>query len=294
MNIKFLSYIALFCFICHCSVAADQQPLKLKGGDTKIVEDRLSVIENSMDAMQKYLYNLNVVETGGSKSTTNTKNQTESVNLEEVNQQFKNLRSEIERIQYDIGLLNDKILNLTLDIEHKFNNLSYTAVPQEDAHGLLNNIEAEIEGGGNAEEDYGTVKLPFDKEAELLFKQAYAKMEIGESSLALSSFEKFIKTFNKNSLTSSAYFWVGEIYAKNSLYERAAVNYLKGYKNGVDDGSSRTPDNLYGLASSLLKLGKRNASCMVIMRIKNNYYSSQEMTTSLKRRTESLFSEAGC
>lgn len=284
---------AAFLYILPASaISLDDKPINIQS--SSVSEKRLDAIENSMNSMQKYLYNLGVAEGINNKSNEANKNVTDSLNLGEIHQHFKNLRSEIERIQYDIGLLSDKILNLSLDLEHKFStsaNVSNVG-SEKDA---LNNIEAEIEKG-SLEEDHSinTVQLPFDKDAEALFKRAYDKMESGDLKVALFSFENFTKTYTKNSLTSSAYFWIGEIYAKSSAYERAALSYLKSYKSGLDDGSGRLADSLYGLSNSLLRLGKRKESCIVMLRLKHQYYDKQETGISMKRRIDSLLSEAGC
>ena len=84
-----------------------------------------------------------------------------------------------------------------------------------------------------------------DTEEKELFKSALILFEESRFAEALEIFSQIIITFPDGSFTADAYFWSGELFLAQEMFEDAKLS----FKNVVDNfyQHSRTPDSLYKL-----------------------------------------------
>ena len=84
-----------------------------------------------------------------------------------------------------------------------------------------------------------------DTEEKELFKSALILFEESRFAEALEIFSQIIITFPDGSFTANAYFWSGELFLAQEMFEDAKLN----FKNVVDNfyQHSRTPDSLFKL-----------------------------------------------
>ena len=85
----------------------------------------------------------------------------------------------------------------------------------------------------------------FDTEEKELFKSALILFEESRFAEALEIFSQIIITFPDGSFTADAYFWSGELFLVQEMFEDAKLS----FKNVVDNfyQHSRTPDSLFKL-----------------------------------------------
>jgi tol-pal system protein YbgF len=85
----------------------------------------------------------------------------------------------------------------------------------------------------------------FDTEEKELFKSALILFEESRFSEALEIFSQIIITFPNGAFTADAYFWSGELFLAQEMYEDAKLS----FKNVVDNfyQHSRAPDSLFKL-----------------------------------------------
>ena len=95
-----------------------------------------------------------------------------------------------------------------------------------------------------------------------LYDAALAALKDNRLDIAEEKFSSFIKDYPKSGLQSNAYFWYGETFFKRNLYDKAAINYLKGHKQYPK--GSKAADSLLKLALSLGELKKKTESCTML------------------------------
>lgn len=107
--------------------------------------------------------------------------------------------------------------------------------------------------------------------------------------LAEEKFAHFITHYPKSGKLSNAYFWYGETFFKRSNFEKAAVNYLKGYKNFPK--GEKAPDSLLKLSLSLGSMKKTKEACIMLDKLDNEFKNRAE--GSIKRAKEAK-NKYGC
>ena len=98
-----------------------------------------------------------------------------------------------------------------------------------------------------------------------LYDAALAALKDSRLEIAEEKFSSFIKDYPKSQLQSNAYFWYGETFFKRNMYDKAAINYLKGYKQYPK--GSKAADSLLKLALSLGELKKKTESCTMLEKL---------------------------
>lgn len=102
-------------------------------------------------------------------------------------------------------------------------------------------------------------------------------------------FADFLKNYHKSTLQSNVYFWYGETFFKRNLFDQAAINYLKGYKQfpkGV-----KASDSLLKLALCLGELNKKKDACSMLSRLETEF--PNRSVSSIKRAKDAKMS-FGC
>ena len=104
------------------------------------------------------------------------------------------------------------------------------------------------------------LRLPCGAESEesLVYEAAYSQFKNGRYQDAISSFNKFLKSYPNSSLAPSAQYWIG-----NSYYA------MRDFKNAISaqeklistfPESAKAPDAMLNIASSQLEMNKKPAA----------------------------------
>ncbi len=272
---------------------------------------RLDALERNLSALQKYAYNSAVV--GGEKGGSSSSQSIANLNADEITEQFKSLRSEIEKLQYSDARLKEKTSQIVADLDYRITQLEKNKSAGRDASidGALDAVDDYLEdrqesdsasgaysgsdtansanGGANSSDS----KLAKAKSPEEQYQDAYTLLRavpVGGSYIkAVKAFDKFITQNPKHALVGNAYYWMAEAYANNGDYDTAAVQYLNGYKANPSGG--RAPDNLLGLGKALLKLNKRQEACSTLGKLKVSFPNA---SNTVKRNAAQVMKQAGC
>jgi tol-pal system protein YbgF len=180
--------------------------------------------------------------------------------LEEIKEQIKQLRGDVEKLQHENTQLNDKLVKMSADIEHRFSQL----------------IQREAETKVVAEavaikptEELSTPSKSDKKTMEQEYQDAYSALKEKSYQNARTLFQKFLENHTKSDLAGSAHYWIGETYFAQENYDKAAAEYLKGYQ--ANPIGSRAPENLLKLARSMAKLNNNKNACVTLMKLKNEF-----------------------
>ncbi|MDJ1304841.1 MAG: tol-pal system protein YbgF [Candidatus Midichloria sp.] len=285
-KIKFLAFSSLFlsCLELHAASPVDITKAQVSEG---AMAARLDSIEKGLNVLQKYVYNLSSSQLAGSQGSGNVENH---INVDEIGEQFKSIRSDLENIKQEINQINDRMLKITSDVEHRLADLEGPIKEKKENAQIIDRVESQLNEIENRPDPSTQVNV--DKgltTPEEQFRNAYYLLREKNFDGARDAFEKFIKNNPNNTLIGSAHYWIGEVYTNKQEYDKAAVEYLKGYQVGATSG--RAPDNLLKLAESLFKLGKRQECCVTIAKLNKEF---PNISISIKRSANQLAKDAVC
>jgi tol-pal system protein YbgF len=194
--------------------------------------------------------------------------------IDDLRDQTKKLRGDIEQLQFESTRLSDRIVKLSNDIEFRLTQLEGQQANQMNQN-ILTKIDEKLDDatenlaakGGN--DDSGKKPVMISKDAESDYEDAYQFIKDKNFAAAKDALLTFTKKYPDLELTGNAFYWIGEISYQSGDYDNAAVSYLRGYQ--VNPRGIRAPDNLYKLASCLYKLQKRNEACISLNKLNKEF-----------------------
>ena len=127
------------------------------------------------------------------------------------------------------------------------------------------------------------------KEPEDVYQRAYNMLSKGNYEAAEVAFIKFIKDFSDHSLTSNAYYWLGETFYVRKNYIQAAQNFAAGYKKFPK--GSKASAQLLKLGISLYALGKNKEACSTFSKLDKEF---TELSLSISGRANTYKEKLDC
>ena len=102
---------------------------------------------------------------------------------------------------------------------------------------------------------------------------------------AIKALQNFKDKYQKNILSGSAHYWLGEIYLLKKEYQKAALEWGEGYEKYPK--SIKASDMLYKLSESLVYLDKIEDSCRVLRTFTEKFIDNK-LTPTVKNKIISL------
>lgn len=188
--------------------------------------------------------------------------------LQNINLNYENLYFEIEDLKTNIDNLsinlNSAIINMNDQISNNKKSQNLTnEVLEENTLGtitigseeLISEDIAELEKNDSLKNKqtkvYSSPEEQFQEAFDFLRNQKFDKAE--------SALKIFIEDHSSHKFAGSAYYWLGELYLLQKEYREAALFFAEGYQKHPD--SVKSPDNLYKLAQTYVKIEKINEAC---------------------------------
>ena len=106
---------------------------------------------------------------------------------------------------------------------------------------------------------------------------------------AENAFKVFIGEHPKDSLTSNAYYWLGETYYVQKKFQLAAVSFAKGYQNFPK--GNKAIDQLFKLALSFMNLGKNEDACAAFSKLESEFPNAPKR---ISNRAKEYIKRAKC
>lgn len=273
---------------------------------------KMERLERSMAAMERQLNIMNTVPNSpGSPEQTARASALTFAQLEDLREQVKALRGDVEKLQFENARLNEKLTKLSTDNEFRFNELSQAHTEKKKEHTLFDDIDKSLEEEKAKKEKKEEKPLPDDNKAkdnksqvkkdpsvekkekasniEQQYQDAYSLLKAKDYKAARTSFQKFIEDHPNTEFTGNAYYWLGETYYIKAEYDKAGVQYLKGYQHSVS--GPRAADNLLKLAKSLSKLGKTKEACTSYAKLHKEFPTANN---NIKKQMEEDMKELKC
>ena len=127
------------------------------------------------------------------------------------------------------------------------------------------------------------------KEPQEIYQRAYNLLSKGNYEAAEVAFIKFIKDFSDHSLTSNAYYWLGETFYVRKNYIQAAQNFAAGYKKFPK--GSKASAQLLKLGISLYALNKNKEACSTFAKLNKEF---SDLSLSISSRVNTFKEKLDC
>ena len=127
------------------------------------------------------------------------------------------------------------------------------------------------------------------KEPQEIYQRAYNMLSKGNYEAAEVAFIKFIKDFSDHSLTSNAYYWLGETFYVRKNYIQAAQNFAAGYKKFPK--GSKASAQLFKLGISLYALNKNKEACSTFAKLNKEF---SDLSLSISSRVNTFKEKLDC
>ena len=127
------------------------------------------------------------------------------------------------------------------------------------------------------------------KEPQEIYQRAYNMLSRGNYEAAEVAFIKFIKDFSDHSLTSNAYYWLGETFYVRKNYIQAAQNFAAGYKKFPK--GSKASAQLLKLGISLYALNKNKEACSTFAKLNKEF---SDLSLSISSRVNTFKEKLDC
>lgn len=282
--------------------------------------DRLDRLERDLSQVQGQVYRSDPSPVSSGPRITNENSGPLEVRLSELEEQMRNLTGRVEKAEFAASKVNERLDKVAADNDFRFGELEKkaAAAPEPSADTSESRPKAAVEGKATSSksaathdsnpsqklgsisakalehaEEKTTTKDSVDEDSSKSVQDQYddafsllRQSKFDEAEVAL---KKFIADNGKNPLTGNAFFWLGEAYYAQSAYDKAAVQFLKGYKQSTK--GSKAPDSLLKLAISLGKLKKKKEACATFTKLANEF---PDASSSVTEKAQEEAARLGC
>lgn len=182
--------------------------------------------------------------------------------IESMQREIQSINAKLEKLEHVISLLQAKSeMEAKLAAEdHKTNMDAGTSKNSSEAK------QAQVEPKVN--EPKGSIVIPKGSEKQR-YDIALAALKSNDIKVAAEKFVEFIEDYPKGQFLSNAYFWYGETFLKQKIYDKAALQFLKSYK--IAPRGAKSSDSLLKLADSLKELKKTSDACAMLHKLEEEF-----------------------
>ena len=246
------------------------------------------------------------------------------VQIQGLESQIRELTGRIEKVEYGVATLTDRVDRLANDVEARFQALeqggpgvaavapppaaaagrsvapSATGIPTGQGSAQLKPGElilGTLPRSGNGGEPPkpsaapapASVSAAAPTTARGQYDQAFELLRKGAYDDAAAGFKKFVEVHPDHALASNAMFWHGETFYVRKNYAEAARIFLDGYKRYPK--GNKAPDSLYKLGRSLALINEKKSACATLKKLLKTFPNTSPR---LKRNTERELQNLRC
>lgn len=243
------------------------------------------------------------------------------VQMQGLETQIRELTGRVEKAEFGVASLKDRLDRLANDIEARFQALEQgrpagaaVAAPPSPARSAAPTGQGVPTGQGSSQFKPGTLILGTIPRSEggkppkpspapapaavsagkpstprAQYDQAFELLRKGAYDDAAAAFKKFVETHPDHALSSNAVFWHGETYYVRKNYAEAARIFLDGYKRYPK--GNKAPDSLYKLGRSLALINEKKSACATLKKLLKTFPGANPR---LKRNAEKEMKNLRC
>jgi tol-pal system protein YbgF len=302
-NINFKKFFIFFILLFFSNnITANAEGEKIDA-----VVDQLQILAQDLKTLEKAVYKTSdITNISSSISATGLNEEILTrhlLKLNEIEEEFRKLTNRFEEVSFKLDNLSSRVTKIQSDNQLRFSDLESTEnniVTKSNKDKKRKKEETKLRGTEKAQ-DFGeaqaydlnpnektqatqsikskaavfseariseTSLLP-NKSPEEQYDFAVSFKKVGDYETAELALREFIDKNNAHKLAGSAQYWYGETFRIRQLYSDAATAYLDGYQNYPK--SSKAPENLLKLGSTMVQLGEKDQGCKMIKGLKKQY-----------------------
>ncbi|MEZ5668385.1 MAG: tol-pal system protein YbgF [Alphaproteobacteria bacterium] len=223
--------------------------------------------------------------------------------LNALETQMLALTNRVEQLDYQVRELNSRVELLSRDVDFRFSELGGAPsgvtggsspapqtpqtpprleTPALGTTGSTTGVTPPTLSNGT-----GGSAAPGTPEAE--FQAIRAMLDNRDYANADAALRTFISANPNHPLSSSAFFWLGEIYYDRADYQRAAETYAAGFANYP--AGYKAADTLLKLSLALIELGRAPDACATLNKLRSDFPSAP---INVQQRADQARISAGC
>ena len=286
---KFIIYLSKTLFIFTIIIFTT---FKLSAEDTEII---LQKLQEDIKTLEKAVYSQDVKTNSNSKITLNNSDDVLTkhlLKLSELEEQFKALTNNFEKINFKLDKLSSRITKVQTDNQIRFQDLESGDLKNKKVKKLPGSSEPSDLGGATETEVASVKKIQQTQSVETVgtvitetptkikkllpkgspeeqYEFAVSFIKVGDYETAELALREFVDNNPKNKLAGNAQYWYGETFRVRQLYQDAATAYLDGYQKYPK--STKAPVNLLKLGVMLVQIGEKSQGCSMILGVKEQY-----------------------
>lgn len=255
------------------SLILSSTAFSLAGANEAHLTDKIDRLENQVLTLEQRIADLQQ-----NQNSQNGPSDSASIHarLLGVEEKMRELNGKSESDEHALQQFSDRLRNLSADIDMRF-----SQIEQKGARSAPVVTGSDLAVTTTAPVMPAASDSTFDKYKEQITAGHYSK--------AIAGLEKYITNNKDNPKSGEAYYMIGGAYAKQKLYDKAAVSYLKGYKTYPH--SDKAADSLLNLSRSLSKLNKKEKACEILGKLEAEYPNRSEAN---KKHTIEVVGKLGC
>ena len=279
------------------------------------IKQKLDKIERDISDLQRVVFSNNDLQISNNNQNTGSEITVFDMRLRDIESELQSINLNYENISFEIEDLKETVKELTLELSNAIITINTKMIESTNTNienNILdsnNNIENNILDSNESQDlednTLGTLKISSNDlsetddnsdqdEVEIIFKSPEEQFQAAFDNLRTQKFEKaksdlelFIKNHVSHNLSGSAHYWLGEIYFLQKEYREAALVFAEGYQKYPN--SVKSPDSLYKLAETLIKIEKKEEACNTLKQFVLKYSNNK-----LIDKTESKIKELQC
>jgi len=292
---KIIVFIIILFFSNNIIVNAEEEKIDA-------VIDQLQILAQDVKTLEKAVYKTAEISSTSGSVTSNGLNEEiltrHLLKLNEIEEEFRKLTNRFEEVNFKLDNLSSRVTKIQSDSQLRFSDLE-SGQNKKNAK-TKNKKQAKLPGTEKAQEFGAAPAYSLDPEEKIQATQsieakasvfseerisetsllpnkppkeqydfAVGFMKIGDYETAELALREFIDKNKTHELAGNAQYWYGETFRIRQLYSDAATAYLDGYQNYPK--SSKAPENLLKLGSTMVQLGEKNQGCKMIRGLKKQY-----------------------
>ena len=296
ISVKFLILTLCVYYLLAINIKAEEK--------VNAIIDQIQIISQDLKTLEKAFYKKSDI-IGNSNSSLNNLDEDvltkHLLRLNEIEEQFRELTNKFEEVNFKMDKLSTRVTKMQSDTQLRFSDIESVStsdnknkikkekkkkanLPGTDKPQDLGSAPGYDMNQGNLSQDtqsidstsavftetkVSTKSLLPNKPPKDQYDFALSFMKVGDYETAEFALREFIDKNKAHELAGNAQYWYGETFRIRQLYSDAATAYLDGYQNYPK--SSKAPENLLKLGSTMVQLGEKDQGCKMIVGLKKQY-----------------------
>jgi tol-pal system protein YbgF len=238
--------------------------------DNELLLDKIDRLENQVLLLEKKVSDLKHSQADQNDQTGSISNDASlHSRLLAIEEKMRELNGKFEYSDHTFQQILERIRNLSADVDYRFKQME-----QGNSHN-------QPLATSSLKENNSQNNNSLDKYQEMINKGQYSK--------AITALQGYIDSHSKSDQAGEAYYLIGAAYSKQKLYDKAAINYLKGYKSYPKN--PKAADSLLDLATALSKINKVTKACDILNKLEKEY---PDRNSDNKQKTVDLAGKLAC